>query len=264
MSGRLAGRSALITGGGSGIGRAIVETFAAEGARIALLDYRREAAEEVAAAVGGETLALQGDVSSAADIDRAVSAAVAAFGSLDVLVNNAGVFDQNAPCEEVTEEAWDRLFAINVRGTAFATQRALREMLPRGSGSIVNLSSINALVGLGGGAAYAASKGAIAAFTRQVACEVGPRGVRVNALAPGAIATNLFDNTSAILGDADPDGALGREHKSKMVEGSLAGIPLGRIGTGADVAKAAAFLASDDADYLTGVVLVVDGGYIIH
>jgi NAD(P)-dependent dehydrogenase (short-subunit alcohol dehydrogenase family) len=199
-----------------------------------------------------------------ADIDRVVGTAEEALGRIDVLVNNAGVFDQNAPCEEIGEEAWDRLFAINVRGTAFMTQRVLRNMLTRGSGAIVNLSSVNALVGLGGGAAYAASKGAIAAFTRQVACEVGSRGIRVNALAPGAIATNLFDNSSSILGKANPDGRLAQEAKARMVQGSLAGIPLGRIGDGHDVARAAAFLASDDAGYLTGVVLVVDGGYVIH
>ena len=128
--------------------------------------------------------------------------------------------------------------AINVRGTAFAMQRALKEMLPRGTGSIINMSSINALVGLGGGAAYAASKGAILSLSRQVACEVADRGVRVNALAPGAIATNLFDNTAAILGDANPSGPLAEAFKTRMM-GSVPKIPLGGAGEPIEVAHAA-------------------------
>jgi NAD(P)-dependent dehydrogenase (short-subunit alcohol dehydrogenase family) len=258
MPSRLEGKAALVTGAASGIGRAIAAEFARDGARVAVVDVDATGATAVADEIGGSAIGIGADVADLDQIDAAITEAVRTLGKLDVLVNNAGVFDQNAPCEELTVEMWDHLMSINVRGTAFVMQRALREMLPREAGSIINLSSISALVSGGGGAAYAASKGAILSLTRQVAREVGSRGVRVNALAPGAIATNLFDNTAAILGTANPSGPLAAQFKAHMA-GRAGEIPLG-IGDGTDVAPVAAFLASDDARYVTGHILVVDGG----
>jgi len=266
MSDRLVGMTTVITGGASGIGRAIAERFVAEGAYVAILDYEGEAAAEVARELGGSSVcsSVQANVEDIEDIDRAISGVVEGRASVDVLVNNAGVFDQNAPCEEVTAETWNMIMDINVRGTAFMTQRVLREMLPRERGVIVNLSSISAFFAGGGGAAYAASKGAVASLTRQAAFELAGRGIRVNAIAPGAIATSLFDNSSSILGKSEPKGEMARRFKSEMVDGSLASVPQGRIGNGDDVAGAAVYLASDDAAYVTGTTLVVDGGYTIH
>lgn len=267
-AGRLAGKAVLVTGAGSGIGQAIARSAAEQGASVAALDYDEEAARATAASIEssplGGPIAIGGDVSCAADVERAVDRTVRELGRIDVLMNIAGVFDASAPLEEVGEESWERVFSINVRGLAFVMQRVLAEMLPAGAGAIVNMASIASLVGLGGGAAYTASKGAVASLTRQVACEVAARGVRVNALAPGAISTGLQQTSPRVLGPATPDGPLADRFRRQMEAATASDIPMGRVGTPEEVANAAVFLASDEASYITGATLVVDGGYVVH
>lgn len=263
---RMNGKSALVTGAASGMGRAIAERLLSEGAKVALLDVNGVAVREVAQSLGtgDNVLPIEADTANIEDIERAVGSAVAEFDKIDILVNNAGVFDYNAPCEELDPSVWDRLMAINVRGYAFAMKTVLKYMLPTGRGAIVNNCSVNALVAGGGGAAYASSKGAILALNRQVAFEVGGRGVRVNAVAPGAIETDLVANSSSII---NPNGfsfsPQQRRFYDEMTSSSLAKVPLGRSATSAEVASVVAFLASEDASYVTGECVVVDGGYVI-
>jgi NAD(P)-dependent dehydrogenase (short-subunit alcohol dehydrogenase family) len=247
---RLAGKVALVTGGAHGIGRAIATGLAAEGAAVAV-NYSRsgEAAAEAVAEIedaGGRAIAVKADVSDRAACDRLVAETVDAFGTVDVLVNNAGISVEK-PFLEVTEEEWDRLMAVNVKGVFLCTQRVLPIMLERGSGKIINLSSISAEVGDLETSAYCATKGAVAALTRQLALELGPHGINVNALGPGVIETAMND-------DLLRNPASARE--------VVRSIPLGRLGAAADVAPAAVFLASEESDYLTGTTIYVDGGWL--
>ena len=264
VSCRLEGKRLLITGGGSGIGRACAVLSAEQGARVAVLDQNAAAAESVADELGGDVaVPICADIGSVDQIDAAVGQAVAAFGGLDVLINVAGIQDQMEPIDSVTAALWDRVFAINVRGTAFMIQRVLREFLPRGEGVIVNTASTASLLGGGGGAAYAASKGAIASLTRQVAWELAGTGVRINSLAPGATATNLMENSARVLGGEGPS-SRARSAIERMVAEFDDAILLGRYADPREIAQAAVFLASDDASYLHGTMLVVDGGVSIH
>ena len=262
--GRLQDKVVLVTGAGSGIGAAVAKVCVAEGAQVALVDYNEAAAKEVAESLGSpHVLALRADVSDEAEVDAAVERTVEQFGRLDVLFNVAGIFDQMEPAEEFTTSVWDRVFAINVRGTGLMIQRALREMLAAGSGSIVNTSSTASIIAGGGGTAYIASKGAVASMTRQIAYEVAERGVRVNAIAPGVTHTNITGSSSMILG-RDTPGPKAQQFFDKAIAASEGNIPMGRPAEPEEIAKAAVFLASDDASYVTGAVLVVDGGLTIH
>jgi NAD(P)-dependent dehydrogenase (short-subunit alcohol dehydrogenase family) len=264
-AGLIAGRVCLVTGAGSGVGRAIAQVFAAEGGRLVVLDYFEEAARETVASIekeGREAFAVRGDVTSASDLDAAVALAVERFGGLDVLASNAGIFDQNAPCEETDEELWDRVLDVNVKGAFLASRRALREMLPKRAGSIVITSSVAGMVGLGGGLAYTTSKAALVGLTRQLACEVADRGVRVNAIAPGVASTQLFEKSAEVLGRTNPHGPMAARFKEKMIDAAPRRIPMGRFAEPEEVARAAVFLASDYSSYVTGHVLAVDGGYL--
>ena len=264
MTGRLQDRAALVTGAGSGIGEAIARRLASEGARVAVTDYQADAASQTAARIteaGGRALALALDVARPDDIDAAFAHVGQHYGPLDILVNNAGVFDGMTPLEELTDQLWDRVLAINLGGAMRMTRRALADMLPRESGAIVNTASIAGLAAMGGGAAYTASKFALIGLTRQVACEVADRGIRVNAVAPGLITTNLFASTDAVLGPAAGHGPRAQAAAGKLAATALDLIPQRRPGTPDQVAAAVAFLASDDAAYTTGHVLLVEGGY---
>ncbi len=241
----LSGKKALITGAASGIGEAVAGYFAEMGATIAVCDINSNKLAAVAKTVGARAVST-GDVSVEADADRLVSEAVSGMGGLDVLFNSAGVADILSSLEHDMER-WDRIFDINLRGTFLMCRAAGRVMLPKRSGSIINVSSINGIRGFPRRAAYGASKAGVAAVTRALASEWGGSGVRVNALAPGYIRTAMVD-------ELDRDGKIDLQR----IEGRT---PLGRLGLPIEIAHAAAFLASDLAAYVTGVLLPVDGGW---
>jgi NAD(P)-dependent dehydrogenase (short-subunit alcohol dehydrogenase family) len=252
---RLENKVALVTGGGSGIGRATALLFASEGARVVVSDVNEadtlETAQLVKAA-GGESIAVTGDVSSTIDAERMVRAAAEAYGRLDVLVNSAGVSARNALGQEASpEEVWDRVMDVNLKGTYLVSWHAVPEMERSGGGSIVNLASIMGLVGypvgIGGGFnPYPVSKGGIMQFTRNLAIDCAARSIRVNCICPGFVTTNL---TQALTEDQETRERLEELH------------PMGRLGRPEEIAYAALFLASDESSYVTGSPLVVDGGY---
>ena len=256
----LSGGSAFVTGGGSGIGRAIAQALAVQGAAVAVFDLLPEGGKETVAAIatkGGRATFVQGDVSRWDDVDRAMAAAVREVGPLGIMVNAAGVLDGYASAEEIAPALWERVIGINLTGTFFGCKRALAEMLPRERGRIINIASVAGLVGSGGGAAYTASKHGVVGLTRQLAITYAARGVTVNAICPGAIQTGLRANSTRILGADAPAmrGVGGDEAAVRAIT------PAGRRGTLEEVAAAACYLASAEADYVTGHTLVIDGGW---
>jgi 3-oxoacyl-[acyl-carrier protein] reductase len=247
---RLDGKVALVTGAGSGFGRGIAETFAREGARVAAVDIDAAAADAVAATLGAAAIGLAADVSKAADVSRAVEATVAAFGSLDIVVNNAGISHRNRPMLEVDEAEFDRVFAVNVKSIYLFAQAAVPRMRAQGRGVFVNIGSTAGLRPRPGLTWYNGSKGAVHAITKSMAVELAPDRIRVCALAPVAGETPLL---ATFMGEDTPE-------KRELFRSS---IPLGRLSRPDDIANAALFLASDEADLVTGVVLEVDGGRCI-
>jgi 3-oxoacyl-[acyl-carrier protein] reductase len=243
---RLDGKTALVTGAGSGIGKCIAETYAREGARVALADINGEAAKSAARAIGNNAIALRFDVSKKADIDGVVGETVAAFGALDILVNNAGVTHVNKPMLEIDEVEYDRIFAINVKGIFLTCQAVVPVFRQRGGGVIINIGSTAGLRPRPGLSAYNASKGAVHVLTKSLAVELAPDGVRVCAIAPVATETPLLPS---FLGPAPG-----------MREKFIATIPLGRLALPQDIADAALFLASAEAKFITGDIMQVDGG----
>jgi NAD(P)-dependent dehydrogenase (short-subunit alcohol dehydrogenase family) len=259
MSGLVNG-SAIVTGGGSGIGRAIAQALAGAGAPVAVVDVFPDGGKETVAAIsgsGGRAVFVQAEVSRWDDVDRAVAASVRELGPLGIIVNAAGVLDGYAPADELTIGAWERVIAINLTGTFFGCKRALAEMVPRGSGRIVNISSVAGLVGSGGGPAYTASKHGVVGLTRQLAIVYADRGVTVNAVCPGAVQTQLREHSTRLLGaDAPVMRGIGGDPSAVR-----AITPAGRRGTVEEIAAAALFLAGEAAAYITGQTLVVDGGW---
>lgn len=258
----LVDRVAVVTGAGSGIGRAIAQMMAARGARVAAVDVdagrARQAARTIAGA-GGRALAIQADTSQAADVDRAISETARELGRLDIMVNNAGILDGYFNVDETAESLFRRVIEINLTGVFLGCQRALKEMLPRGSGRIINMASVAGLNGTGGGAAYVASKHGVIGLTRQMAVVYSARGITVNAICPGPVLTELRQHSMQILGPDTPDmagrGVTVNDDQVRAV------CPAGRRGTVEEIASAACFLASDEAAYITGHALVVDGGW---
>ena len=252
--------SALVTGGGSGIGRAIARALAAAGAPVTVVDLLPEGGKAVVdeiAGHGGTARFVAADVSRWDDVDRAVGEAVGSLGPLAILVNAAGILDGYAPVQDMSPALWTKVIAINLTGTFFGCKRALAEMVPAGRGRIINLASVAGLVGDGGGPAYVASKHGVVGLTRQLAVGAASRGVTVNAICPGPIQTGLRANSTSILGPDAPvmGGVGGDEAAIKAVT------PMGRRGTVEEIAATALFLAGVDAGYITGHTLVIDGGW---
>ncbi|AFM20126.1 dehydrogenase of unknown specificity, short-chain alcohol dehydrogenase like protein (plasmid) [Mycolicibacterium chubuense NBB4] len=253
MTGRLQGRVAMITGAGSGIGRASAELFAAEGAAVAVVDLRADAAQETAdkiTASGGRALALAADVTSAQQVEAAVGQAVAEFGSLDLLYNNAGI-DSRGSVAEATEEDWDRCFAVNVKGTFLCSKAVVPHLRDAGGGAIVNQGSVAGLVAVPNFAAYCAAKGAVASLTRSMAVDLAPQRIRVNAICPGTVFTPLMEPMLRARGGGDLEAGLAK---------TLVKYPIGRLGTPEEIARVALFLSSDEASFMTGSIVAADGG----
>jgi len=240
----LTGKTALVTGAARGIGRAIAEALAGAGAKVAVVDVLEEL-EETAAAVGGGAKGYRADVTDAGAVKDLVEGVIGDLGSLDVLVNNAGI-TRDALLPRMSDEDFDRVLRVNLYGTYHLTRAAARPMMKARAGRIVNIASVIGLHGNVGQANYAASKGGVIALTKSTAKELAPRGVTVNAIAPGFIRT-----------------AMTEDLPEKVRETMLSVIPFGRFGEARDVAGSVLFLASDLAAYVTGQVLVVDGGMFI-
>ena len=242
---RLQGKVAIVTGGGSGMGEAIAETYAREGAHVAVVDVDGDAAKRVARKIGNTAIAIKCDVTKRSDIDAAVVETASAFGGLNVLVNNAGVAHMNKPLLEIDEKEFDRVFAVNVKGLFMFTQ-AVVPMMKMNGGVIINIGSTAGLRPRPGLSAYNATKGAVHNLTRTLAVELAPDKIRVCAIAPVATDTPLLPT---FLGPAPG-----------MREKFIATVPLGRLATAQDIADAALFLASEEAKFLTGNIMEVDGG----
>jgi NAD(P)-dependent dehydrogenase (short-subunit alcohol dehydrogenase family) len=253
MPGRLADKVAIITGAGSGMGRAMAELFAAEGASLVLADISGWQ-DEVAAALTGSgsnsAVGVQCDVSDEAQVQAMIAAAVDRFGRLDVLCNNAGFGGGMAPLHKQSLELWNKVHDTNIKGVFLGMKYGIAAMLESGGGAIVNTGSASAVVGWKHHSVYAAAKAGVHQMTRIAALDYSAHNIRVNAIAPGTMWTGLVEASKTH--DEPPEGFP-----------VLAGIPMGRWGYARDIANAALFLASDDAAYVTGVVLPVDGGYSI-
>jgi NAD(P)-dependent dehydrogenase (short-subunit alcohol dehydrogenase family) len=249
---------AIVTGAGSGIGRACALELGKRGFALAAIDLDEKSAHETAAQIPGAR-AYRADVSNGTQVDAAVTAAAAHFGPIEVLVNNAGILDGYFNADEMDEAVWRKVIDIDLTGVFLAARRALREMLPRGRGRIINMASVAGLNGTGGGAAYIAAKHGVVGLTRQMAVVYGPRGITVNCVCPGAIPTGLRPHSQAILGPGVPD--MSNRGVAVNDEQVRALVPLGVRGTVDDVASAVCFLASPEASYINGHSLVVDGGW---
>lgn len=247
MTKRLDGKVALITGAAQGLGLAMAETFVREGARVAVVDINAEAAARVAKSLGDAAIGIAANVTKFDEVAMTVAATVEKFGRLDILVNNAGSTHANGPFEDVTEEEFDRVFALNVKSIYLYAKAAVPQMRAQKSGVILNLGSTAGLRPRPGLVWYNATKGAVHNITKSLALELAPDRIRVCALAPVATETPLL---STFMGGDTP------EKRAKMT----GIVPLGRLGRPSDVANAALYLASDEAEFLTGVVLEVDGG----
>ncbi len=246
---RFEGRVALVTGGGSGIGRAACVLFAREGAAVAVADHAEHAGRETAALLGTSGSFVAMDVSDAEAVDAGVAAVEDRHGGIDVLFNCAGV-ELSRPLHETTADEWDRVFAVNLRGMFLVCRRVLPAMISRKTGAIVNVSSISGLLGWPSSAAYCASKGGVIQLTRQMAVDYAPHGIRVNCICPGTTLTPMIQRLFAQ--EADEQAARARV---------AAMHPLGRFARPEEIAEAALFLASHEASFITGAALPVDGGY---
>lgn len=240
---RLKDKVAIVTGAGQGIGRGIAKKLASEGCKVVISDLSEENAQKVAQEIGENAIAFKCDISVKSEVDNLVAKTTEKFGSLDIMVNNAGIYPFKA-FAEMNEDDWEKVQDINLKGT-FLTSQAAAKVMEEGS-KIVNISSIASIQGFAGLTNYCASKGGVNGFIRALALELAPKKINVNGVAPGAINTP---------GAAAPD-----DQKQQI----LTAIPLKRMGEPEDIANAVSFLASDEADYITGQILIVDGGWTIQ
>lgn len=247
---RLKGKVAIVTGGGTGIGKAIALEFAKEGGKVAVTGRRLKKLQEVVDEIkkmGGEGIAIAADVSNPADVDRMVRMTVDTFKRLDILVNSAGILISSDLAHH-TEKIWDDTIDINLKGSFLCIQRAVPEMLKQGKGKIINIASIAGQIGFPNSVAYCASKGGIMGMTKALAMELASLKINVNDIAPGDVETPLNEHLLR-----DPEYLRGRVENT----------PYGRVGKVSDIAPAAVYLASDESDFVNGITLTIDGGLII-
>ncbi|CAM4441085.1 NAD(P)-dependent dehydrogenase (short-subunit alcohol dehydrogenase family) [Paenibacillus endophyticus] len=251
---RLNGKVAVITGAASGMGKAIAELFAAEGASVVVSDLHAESAQTVVAAIeanGGKAIAVACNVAKEEDVQHLIDTAVEKLGTVDILVNNAGIMDNFVPAGELTDELWERVFAINTTGPMRTTRKVLPIFTERKSGVIVNIASAGGLQGSRAGAAYTAAKHAIVGFTKNVGFQYAPLGIRCNAIAPGGVKTNIGSSMQA--------------PNSFGMERAMIGMGINpRVGEPEEIAKVALFLASDDASFVNGTVVAADAGWMAY
>ena len=247
---RLESKVALITGAGSGIGRATAELFAKEGAKVVVADYNAEGGQLTVRAVkdsGGQAAFVEADVSKAIDVERMVRAAVNTYGRLDILHNNAGIFVKPTPAHELTEDVWDRVFDINIKGVWLGCKYAVPELIKAGGGAIVNTASMAGIRGRPYTSAYCASKGAVVMFTKTLAIELAPYNIRANCICPGAVNTPLIHQLGVT-----------QEQAAAQV---LSDQPIPRFARPEEIAQAVLYLAADgESSYVTGHALQIDGG----
>lgn len=250
--GKLDNKVAVVTGAASGMGKAIAEMYAKEGAKVILADYNLEGVEEAVkeiVATGGTALAIKADVSDSNDINNMIQTAISEYGSLDILVNNAGIMDGFEPIGEVTDEKWDRIFDVNTKGVMRAMRKAVNYWLDHDKkGNIINIISTGGLNGAHAGVAYGASKHAVVALTKNTAFMYAQKNIRVNGIAPGAVTTNISSGMTSIS-------ELGMS-RARLAHGVIPA-----TGTSEDIGAVALFLASDDTAFVNGAIIVADGGW---
>lgn len=254
------GQIGIVTGGETGIGRGIAEALAAEGMQIVIggiLPDEGKATAEAIKASGGKAEFVPVDVRRLADMDGLVDNTVARHGRLDVMVNNAAIFDGFASCLDTSDALWEAVININLRGCFYGCRAALRHMVPAGKGKIINVSSVGGLRGAADGTAYTASKFGIVGMTKQIACDFGEKGIAVNAICPGVIQTNIRANSTKILGpDSPPMRGVGADP-----DGYKRLVPDKRRGQPSEVGNLAVYLASDKSSYIQGQTIAIDGGW---
>ena len=245
---RLKDKTAIITGGGTGIGLATACAFCQEGAKVILFGRRKEKLEKAVEKLGGSAIIVQGDMTNNNDLDKLINETLHNFKKIDILVNNAGLFN-GSPLHEISDSQWDEIMDINIRSVFQLTRRVLPVMLSQKYGSIIHISSILGLIAVPQVAAYNVSKGALNQFSRSIAVEYGSSGIRSNSICPGLIATDM---TADLMKDADLMKEWSKEY------------PIGRFGKPEDVANACLYLASDESSFVTGITLPVDAGFTAH